>query len=110
MNGNGVTVAMGLSAPAAPVDSTVLVQRSHAVHMVRITASDLCRAQKQCARIHAQFGDGGDRVAALLDLVVAVAPEVHTARTEARSQPAAIDTTAGERSAISGVVQPTPVS
>ncbi|WP_244865385.1 hypothetical protein [Rhodococcus sp. B50] len=64
--------------------------------MVRITAPDLRQAQKQSARIRAQFDDSDDRVAVLLDVIAHIAPEAHTARTEARWQPAAIDTTTGD--------------
>ncbi|MGX6510983.1 hypothetical protein [Rhodococcus sp. SJ-2] len=96
------TVAVDLSTPAVPADSTALMPRTGASRAVRIRASDLREAQKACARIRAEFeetGDPGVRVDVLLDVVVHIAPDARTARTEARWQPSAVGA-AGEHTVV----------
>ncbi|WP_257015211.1 hypothetical protein [Rhodococcus sp. ACS1] len=90
-----VTVAVDLSTPTAPVDSTILVRRTGVFDTVRITAADLRAAQRKRSRIHAEFEEGGDassRVDVLLDVVVHIASDARTARSEVRWQPSTTDT------------------
>ncbi|MEN0135493.1 MAG: hypothetical protein AAGC80_10115 [Rhodococcus sp. (in: high G+C Gram-positive bacteria)] len=83
MSGGDFTVAVDLSTPNTPVDSTVLVRRPGAVETVRITAPDLREAQRKRSSIRAGFEESGGRVDVLLDVVVHIAPDARTARREA---------------------------
>ncbi|MDT2006110.1 hypothetical protein FXW78_17960 [Rhodococcus opacus] len=73
----------------------ILVRRTGVLNTVRITASDLREAQRRRSRIHAEFDGGGEasgRVDVLLDVVVHIASDARTARSEARWQPPTTDT------------------
>ncbi|MFD9664107.1 hypothetical protein ACFWAY_21160 [Rhodococcus sp. NPDC059968] len=94
MSGAQVTVAVDLSTPTASVDSTILVRRPGAVDTVRITAADLRAAQRKRSWIQAEHENGGASggLDVLLDVVVHIASDARTARSEARWQPSTTNT------------------
>jgi hypothetical protein len=83
VNGVQLTVAVDLSTPDAPVDSTIVVRSLDDPHTVRITAPNLREAQKKRAYIRAAGDTSSGRVGVLLDVVVHIAPDARTARSEA---------------------------
>ncbi|TQC48080.1 hypothetical protein EEB14_17045 [Rhodococcus sp. WS4] len=82
VNGVQLTVAVDLSTPDAPVGSTIVVRRPDDPDTVRITAPNLREAQKKRAYIRAAGDTSGGRVDVLLDVVVHIAPDARTARSE----------------------------
>ncbi|MDV7087379.1 hypothetical protein [Rhodococcus opacus] len=94
MSGAQVTVAVDLSTPTASVDSTILVRRTGVLDTVRITASDLRAAQRKRSWIQAEHEKGGASggLDVLLDVVVHIATDARTARSEARWQSPTTDT------------------